>query len=103
MFAISVRETGLTGAGDGVFNQTNTSIPTIVGILINSALSILGVVFLVLIVYGGILWMTAQGDDKKVGNARGYIFHSILGLILVLSAYAITYFVVQKLAQPTLQ
>ncbi|MEK7123168.1 MAG: hypothetical protein AAB855_04935, partial [Patescibacteria group bacterium] len=72
-------------------------------IVINAALGIIGVVFLVLIVYGGLMWMLSEGDETKVGKARGLIFHSIIGLIIVLGAYAITNFVVTSLIQKTVQ
>lgn len=96
-------DTGLpeTAANAG-YRTTGTSVPQFVGVIINAALGIIGVIFLVLIVYGGMLWMLSEGDETKVGNARGLIFHSIIGLILVLSAYAITSFVVGSLIKGTL-
>lgn len=92
-------EATATNAG---YQTTGVSVPQFVGVVVNAALGIIGVVFLVLIVYGGMLWMLSEGDETKVGNARGLIFHSIIGLILVLSAYAITSFVVGSLIKGTL-
>lgn len=91
---------GFTKAGEGIFQ---TYIETVVGKIIFNLLGMLGVAFLALIAYGAVLWMTAQGDEKKISSARGYLFHSILGLILVLASYAITKFVVDALAGPTLR
>lgn len=58
-------------------------------------LSFVGVIFVILIIYAGIVWMTAQGNDEKVNNAKKIITDSIIGLIIVVAAYAITYFVLE--------
>jgi len=71
----------------------DTQLAVLVGRIINIFFSILGVVFIVLIVLAGFKWMTAQGDDNKVKEALSSIRHAILGLIITLSAYAIWAFV----------
>lgn len=99
--AVYAVDTGLEVAkGQNIFQQGD--IPVIVGYIIYSALGVIGVVFLALTVYAGVLWMTAQGDEKKISTARAYLFHSILGIIIVLSSFAITKFVIETLAKPTL-
>jgi hypothetical protein len=72
-----------------------------VGNLINVALGFLGVVFLVLMLYAGFLWMTAQGDDTKVKKAKDMIFQAIIGLIIIVAAYALTSFVMGSLLNAT--
>ncbi len=72
-----------------------------VGNLINGALSVLGVVFVILMFYGGMLWLTAEGEQDKIKKARGFIFHSILGLILTLFSFGITQFVIWLLTKGT--
>jgi len=67
---------------------------TTIGLIINAALSILGVIFLVLIVYGGYVWMTAGGDESKVEKAKSTFGRAIIGLLIVICAYAIADFVV---------
>ncbi|MFA7654274.1 MAG: pilin [Candidatus Magasanikbacteria bacterium] len=61
--------------------------------IIRSALGILGILFLGLIIYAGFLWMTAGGNEENVKKAKGYIFNAIIGLIIIFSAYSITFFV----------
>ena len=56
-------------------------------------LGILGVIFIVLMVYAGYNWMTASGDQAKVDKAKDTIFRAIIGLIIVVGAYAIWNFV----------
>ncbi len=69
------------------------SLGFIISKVINGFLSILGVIFLALMIYGGFLWMTAQGSDEQVTKAKGLIRNAIIGMIIVVAAYAITYFV----------
>ena len=54
--------------------------------IINMALGLLGLFFVILIMYGGFTWMTAQGDDKKVQKAKDIIKNSIYGIAIVLLA-----------------
>ena len=55
--------------------------------------SLLGVIFLCLTIYAGFLWMTAAGDPKKVQKAKDILAQSVTGIVLVMLAYGITYFV----------
>lgn len=61
-----------------------------VGVIIGALLSFIGVLFMILIIYGGLLWMTARGNDQQVEKAKKLIIQAIIGLVIVLSAYAIT-------------
>ena len=74
-----------------------TSIAAIVAQIILTVLGLLGVVFVVLLTYGGFLWVTSAGEEDKVKKATGLIFNAILGALIVIAAYAITYYVLQKL------
>lgn len=74
------------------------TLPTMAGKIIGAALSLLGVVFLVLMVYGGILWMTAHGNAEQLKKSREIIIAAIVGLIVVLLAYALTSFIMNSLA-----
>jgi hypothetical protein len=66
---------------------------TIIGRIIYVLLSLLGVVFLLLMLYAGYLWMTAGGDEKKVAEAKNIIRNAIIGVVIIASAFAITNFV----------
>ena len=76
---------------------------TIVGRIINVFLSFLGVVFLVLLIYAGAIWMTAGGDGKKVEKARAILINAVVGLVITMSAYAISVFVLNLLGEATNQ
>ena len=69
----------------------------LISIIIQSVLSLLGVIFLVLLVYGGYLWMTDRGNEDQVKRARNLISAAIIGLIIVVSSYAISIFVFETL------
>ena len=72
-----------------------------IGNLINVFLGFLGIIFLGLMLYAGFLWMTAQGDDTKVKKAKDMIFQAVIGLIIIVAAYAIADFVIGSLGNAT--
>lgn len=69
----------------------------IVGGIIYTFLSILGIVLLGLIMYAGVLWMTAGGDEQQVKKAKDWIINAIIGVAIILSAYAITSYVIDRM------
>jgi len=46
-----------------------------------------------LVIYGGFLWMTARGNEQQVTKAKDLIISAVIGLVIVLAAYAITAYV----------
>lgn len=72
---------------------TQGDVGTVVGTFINAALSLVGLIFLGLMIYSGIMWMTARGEEEQITKARKIIYASIIGLFITVSAYAITIFV----------
>lgn len=69
--------------------------------LINVLLGLLGVVAVVIILVAGFKWMTAGGNDDKVSEARKMLFAGIIGLAIILSAWAIARFVLVQLGSAT--
>jgi hypothetical protein len=59
------------------------------GTIVQVVLSLLGIVFIILIIYAGIIWMTAEGDEAKVEKAQKILRNSIIGLLITLSSWAI--------------
>ena len=88
-------ELALGGSGDdeGLINTITQ--------LINVALSLLGIVSVVIILIGGFKWMTAGGNEEKVDEARKLIFSGIIGMAIILSAWAIAKFVLSTLGEAT--
>lgn len=67
-----------------------TGLPALIGKIVGAGLALLGVIFFVIIIYAGIVWMMAMGKEEKVNEAKDMIVAAILGLVVVLAAYAIT-------------
>ena len=61
-----------------------------IGEVINIILSIAGVVIVIYIIYGGILWITAGGNEEKVKTAKKVLINAVIGAIIVGTAYTIT-------------
>lgn len=83
-----------------VANKTGvqqTDLETASGQIIKSFLGVLGLLFFILVVYAGIKWMTARGDEESVTKARDTIFSAVIGLSVVLAAYGITNFVTERI------
>ena len=74
------------------YSQT-ASLGGIIAILVRAALGLLAIIFLILMIMAGFNWMTAGGDENKVKKAQDTIKTAIIGLLIVLAAYAITYFI----------
>lgn len=77
-------------------SATSNTLSETVGKIIKIVLGLLGVVFLALTVYAGVLWMTAAGEEDKVKEAMNILKTSIIGLVIILAAYSITYFVLNS-------
>lgn len=76
-----------------------SDIPSVVGNIIGVGLSLLGVVFFGLMLYAGILWMTARGDTGKVDSAKNILEAAIIGLLIVAGSYAISNFVFTEIVR----
>lgn len=74
----------------------------VTSLIINSILSLLGVIFVGLMIYGGYLWTTAMGKEQQVSKAKDLITRAVIGLIIIVGAYAISYFVVKTLVMPNM-
>lgn len=73
----------------------------ITGQIIFLLLGVLGVIFLVLMIYGGLTWMTAAGNEEKVKKARTTLVHATLGLLILLTAFILTNYVIFQILEKT--
>lgn len=81
----------------GYARAEETSAAAFAGKFIKAFLSLLGVMFLILMLYAGYNWMIAHGDEQKVTKAKDTLRTSIIGLAIILSAYAIYSFVLLRI------
>ncbi len=98
-FAQDMRDdTGLTStANEAGFITQAQPLTALAGNLIAGALSLLGAVFTGLIIWGGFIWMTAQGEKDKISKAKNVITSAIIGLVIIFASYAIADLVIQAL------
>jgi TRAP-type C4-dicarboxylate transport system permease small subunit len=92
--AVLAGDYGLTDtANKAELLSTNTPLAERVGQIIGVGLSLIGVAFFILMIYGGFIWMFARGNEQEVTKAKDIIISATIGLVIVLSAYAITRFI----------
>ncbi len=96
------KDGGLTTAFSSIFN-TNTesldqSLAAQAGRVIQLFVSFAGVIMLIFIVYAGLLWMTAGGNESQIGKAKSIMTNAIIGLIIVLLAFALVAFINAQIA-----
>jgi hypothetical protein len=61
----------------------------------------LGIIAVAIILFAGFKWMTAGGSDDKIGEARKLMTSGVVGLIIILSAWGIAYFILENAVQVT--
>jgi len=93
---------GLAGAGksSGLQQQTGSqtnNLESMVGSLIGSLLSVVGLLLLVYLIYGGFKYMTAGGDSKGVQEATSIIRNAVIGLIIIVLSYYIADWIMRQL------
>lgn len=90
--------------GSGLNNSANTAgfetgsdaetVDSIVAVVIYAVLGLVGVIFLGLMILSGFKWMIAQGNEEKINKAKDGLLSAMIGLIITLGAYAISYFLI---------
>jgi amino acid transporter len=76
-----------------------TRFASILGTVVSAFLGLLGIIFIILIIYAGQKWMTASGNEEKVTKAKETLWRAVIGLVIVVGAWAITAFVLRRLLQ----
>lgn len=88
-------DAGLGAAGAGM--EQGADIDGTVGNFVNLFLYVVGVVAVIMIIYGGFQFLTSAGDSSKAGKARSTILYALIGLIVAALAYAIINFVMDEI------
>ena len=70
--------------------SVNSDLTIIFSQIITVVLGFLGIIFLFLTLQAGFKWMTDQGNEKNVGEAKASLKNAVMGLVIVILAYAIT-------------
>ena len=74
--------------------RNDVPLATMIGNIAQLIISVLGVIFVIFIVYAGGLWVNAAGNESKIDKAKDILKQSIIGLIITIGAYAISYFII---------
>ncbi|MFA6525841.1 MAG: hypothetical protein WCT26_00295 [Candidatus Buchananbacteria bacterium] len=74
-----------------------TTLSDLIKGIIQVILGFLGVIAVLIILWGGFIWMTAVGEPDKVDKAKKMIYSGIIGLIIIFASYAIASFVFSQL------
>lgn len=85
----------LNTVAEAAHYNTTVDFVYLLNTVVSLILSLLGVIFLILMIYGGYEWMTAGGIETKVDKAKEIIRQSTIGLVVVIGAYAISYFLIK--------
>lgn len=73
--------------------QGKTSIPELLGSIINSVMGIIGSLALVMFIYGGATWMLSAGNQEQVTKGKNALIWATVGLVIIFTAYALVKFV----------
>jgi len=88
---------GLNKAGDTAGYDTGSSATPVEGVIsqvLYTVLGLVGIIFFGYLVYGGYIWMTARGNEERVRQATDTLINSIIGLVVTLGAYTISYYLI---------
>ena len=93
--AASVFDNACTADPSSVLcKNQNASATSMVKIVVNALLYILGAVSVIMIIIGGVRYTTSMGDAKHIESAKNTILYAVVGLVVAILAYAIVNFVV---------
>lgn len=96
---VGAADFGLVEVGNGLGGTLSSDDPRLmVGRVIQIILSFLGVIAVLLVMYAGFLWMSSDGEEEKIRNAKTILRNASIGLLIVLSAWGITTFIISRLS-----
>ncbi len=92
--------------GLNVINKANIALPgaepTVTAVrIINIALGFLGIIAVVIVLYGGFMWMTAGGNEERITKAKQILTAGIIGLIIIVMAWGIARYAISALMNVT--
>lgn len=82
---------------DNPIGGTDVNINFFIGNMINYIMGIVGSLFLLFFVYGGLIWMTSAGSAEKVGKAKSIMVWNTLGMFVIFGSYALVKLILSTL------
>ena len=93
------RTVGQKGFNDLGFGRNDPR--TIIANVVNILFGLLGVIAIVLIMYGGFVWMTAAGNEEKITTAKAILKNASIGLLIVISSFSLAIYILSRLMLAT--
>ncbi len=87
----------LSGVNNVNTAGANTDLTAMIGTILSAVYGVVGIIAVIMIILGGINYATSQGDPGKIKKGKDTILYGIIGLVIVLLAFAITNFVLTNL------
>ncbi|MFH0891808.1 MAG: hypothetical protein V1867_03440 [Candidatus Falkowbacteria bacterium] len=88
---------GLEGDVQATTGLGNTDPREMAARVVNIMLGFIGIIAVIIILLGGFKWMTAAGNEEKVDEAKKLIGSGVIGLIILLAAFALAQFILNAL------
>jgi len=89
-------QAGMTDIGKAFGEKGEpTDIKVVIAKIINLSLGFIGIIMVVLFIWAGYKWMTSQGNEETIREAKGQLQAAVIGLAIILMAYSITAYITQ--------
>ena len=103
-FALEAKATkfheGLVSTGQQIQSLTQDPPEVIAANVVKALLTLVGVIFVALLIYGGFLYMTSRGEEEKVKKSKKTLVAAVIGIIIITTGYSITYFITSTIESP---
>ena len=87
-------------ANKGVGAESKKDVKQIAAQIAKGVFSTAGIIFFLLMFYGGYTWLMARGEEEEIKKAQNIIIGAIIGLFIMVGSYAITNFVLSRMKEP---
>jgi hypothetical protein len=88
---VAYAQLGLDPGINPVASATNneTDLKSMILTVVNYALGFLGLIAVIMIIYGGVTYVTSAGSDEAIKNAKKIIMYALIGLIIILLSFVL--------------
>lgn len=93
-YALPVIAAGPLGSADGLGLPTKKANEAALNTIFNTALMVAGAIAVIMIIYGGFLYITSNGDASKTTTAKNLILYTAVGVVIIAFAFVIVRFVI---------
>lgn len=91
---LTLAKTPINSLNNSSFNDDGNGLEQTIGTIIQAVIGALGLACVVIVILGGVQYMTSSGDAGKVKKAKDTILYGIIGMVICVLAFAITTFVI---------